>query len=141
MKRSRHRGGSYGFEGSLNEGDLNSAGAGNPNWVSNGGECGVARAGNNDLLELGPKVGGRRRRRSTLRGGSSCSGSTGGRRRRRNGNRRRTMKGGRSELSPSGYPNDSTLALQQPRAGYTFDGSGYGGMANAVSVPPYSTFV
>jgi hypothetical protein len=65
----------------------------------------------------------------------------GGRRRRRNGNRRRTMKGGRSELSPSGYPNDSTLALQQPRAGYTFDGSGYGGMANAVSVPPYSTFV
>jgi hypothetical protein len=34
-----------------------------------------------------------------------------------------------------------TLALQQPRAGYTFDGSGEKGLANAVPVAPNTTNV
>ena len=154
MKRRRHRGGGYGFGGSILD-NVAGAGAGNVDWKPTGGECGVARAGNNDLPSLQPTVGGRRRRR-TLRGGSNCSSTGGdahevmGGRRRRNSKRgskrggkrgRRTMKGGGQQLSPARYPNDSTLALQQPRTGYTFTGAGAGGIADAVPVPPYSTFV
>jgi hypothetical protein len=35
----------------------------------------------------------------------------------------------------------STLALQQSRAGYTFTGAGAAGIADAVPVPPYTTYV
>jgi len=131
VKRRRHRGGGYGFGGSILD-NVAGAGAGNVDWKSTGGECGSAGRGGNNTL-----AGGRRRRR-TLRGGSSCSGGDaqevmGGRRRRRNSKRggkrgRRTMKGG-------------MLALQQPRTGYTFTGAGAGGIADAVPVPPYTTYV
>ena len=66
---------------------------------------------------------------SAARGGNNTL--AGGRRRRRNSKLRRgrrTLKGG-------------MLALQQPRAGYSFDGSGYGGLANAVSRAPNTTDV
>lgn len=62
------------------------------------------------------------------RGGNNV---TGGRRRkhRRRGSKRHTRKGG------------SRLALQQPRAGYTFDGSGVAGTADPVPAPSYTTSV
>jgi hypothetical protein len=109
----KHRGGGYGFGGSILGSNANSAGAGNVDWKSTGGECGSAGRGGNDTL-----AGGRRRRRSSR---SRRSGK-------KNKPRRRTMKGG-------------MVALQQPRAGYSFDGSGYAGMANAVSGAPNTTNV
>ena len=106
----KHRGGGFGFNGSILGSNANSAGAGNVDWKPTVGECGSAGRGGNDTL-----AGGRRHRS------------------RRNGKknkprRRRTMKGGMA-------------ALQQPSAGYSFDGSGYGGMANAVSGAPNTTNV
>lgn len=152
----KHRGGGYGFGGSILGNNPNSSGAGNAQWNSTGGECGSAGRGGNDTL-----AGGRRRSRK-MKGGNSPldvneshaendlsrlpaenqeykatedSKAVGGRRRRsskkskrRRGGKRRTMKGG-------------TLALQQPRAGYSFDGSGAGGMANAVPLQPNTTNV
>ena len=161
-RKRKHRGGGYGFGGSILD-NVAGAGAGNVEWRSTGGECGVARGGNNDLPSLQPTVGGRRRSRSRKvrrvgggdpadnnnsgRGGNQAV--AGGRRRRRNSkrggkrrhSRRRTMKGGSQRLSPAEFQGGNTLALQQSRTSYTFDGSGYGGMANAVPVPPYTTYV
>lgn len=101
--RRRHRGGSYGFGGSI-LGDAGGTNAGAAEWKTQGGECGggadVANRGGNNTL-----AGGRRRRRNK-----------GGRR-----TRRRRHRGG-------------NLALTQPRAGYTFNGSGVGGIADAVPV-------
>jgi len=156
MKRSR-RGGGYGFGGSILENQAG-ANAGNVEWKSTGGECGAARVGNDDL----PKLGGRRHRYGrTLRGGSSDAAGgagamdsgvpaadqgrggneyKGGRRRRnrrvskkslrRHGRRRSTLKGG-----------SNTLALQQPRASYTFNGNGAAGISDAVPVSGNVTYV
>ena len=158
MKRRRHRGGGYGFGGSILD-NVAGAGAGNVDWKPTSGECGVARGGNNDLAPLQPVAGGRRRSRRRVGGGDPADNNNsgrggnqavaGGRRRRRNSkrggkrrhSRRRTMKGGSQQLSPAEFPGGNTLALQQSRTSYTFDGSGYGGMANAVPVPPYTTYV
>ena len=102
-RRRKHRGGSYGFGGSI-LGDAGGTNAGAAEWKTQGGECGGAsvasRGGNNTL------AGGRRRRRNKKSGRKTT------RRRHRGGN----------------------LALTQPRAGYTFDGSGAGGIADAVPV-------
>lgn len=102
-RRRKHRGGSYGFGGSI-LGDAGGTNAGAAEWKTQGGECGGAdvasRGGNNTL------AGGRRRRRNK-----------GGRKTRR----RHRHRGG-------------NLALTSPRAGYTFNGSGVGGIADAVPV-------
>lgn len=99
----KHRGGSYGFGGSI-LGDAGGTNAGAAEWKSQGGECGggaeVANRGGNNTL-----AGGRRRRRNKKNGRKT----------------RRRHRGGK-------------LALFQPRAGYTFDGSGAGGIADAVPV-------
>lgn len=58
------------------------------------------------------------------RGGNNTL--AGGRRRRHR--QRKTRKGG-------------ALALQQPRAGYTFDGSGVAGTSDPVPSPAYTTYV
>jgi hypothetical protein len=110
----RRRGGGYGFGGSILSNAAGS-GAGNAMWSKTGGECGAARVGNNDLP---PLEGGRRRRR-------------------RNTRRRKTAKkGGRRSLK-----GGNVLALQQPRAGYTFNGEGAGGIADAVPAAPNVTYV
>lgn len=100
-RRRSHRGGSYGFGGSILQ-DAGGANAGAAQWNKGAGECGGAdvanRGGNNTL------AGGRRRRRR----GSKIT-------------RRRRHRGG-------------NLALVQPRAGYTFNGNGAGGIADAVPV-------
>lgn len=59
------------------------------------------------------------------RGGNNTL--AGGRRKRRN---KKTRRGG-----------GSILALQQPRAGYTFTGEGVAGTADTVPVPAYTTYV
>jgi len=62
------------------------------------------------------------------RGGNNTLAGGRRRRHRKTATRRRRVRGG-------------TLALQQPRAGYTFDGSGEKGLANAVPVAPNTTNV
>jgi hypothetical protein len=109
-RRTVKRGGGYGFGGSLlsNVGGPN---AGNPQWNYNmGSDCGAdlqGRGGNNNMS------GGRRRRKTVA-----------GRR------RRRTYRGGSNQV----VNNSSILALQQPRTGYTFNGSGVAGTADTVPV-------
>ena len=102
-----HRGGSYGFGGSI-LGDAGGTNAGAAEWKTQGGECGgpdvASRGGNNTL------AGGRRRRRNNKKNG------------RKTRRRRRSYRGG------------NVMALTQPRAGYTFNGSGAGGIADAVPV-------
>ena len=88
-----------------------------------GSNANSAGAGNADWKLTGGECG------SAGRGGNNTL--SGGRRRRnskRRHRRRRTMKGGMQ-------------ALQIPRAGYSFDGSGAGGLANAVPVAPNTTNV
>lgn len=161
----KHRGGGYGFGGSIFGDNANAAGAGNAQWNNTGGECGVQRAGNDDLPTLGPKVGGRRRsrsrrnRRSSKRGGAADpladvaknggAGSSGdvdtlngrggnqiqGGRRRRRSSKRDGKRGRRT------MKGGSTLAFQQPPTSYTFTGAGAGGIADAVPEPPYTTYV
>lgn len=63
------------------------------------------------------------------RGGNNTL--SGGRRKRRGLKKRKTRKGGAA----------STLALQQPRAGYTFTGEGVAGTADPVPSPAYTTYV
>lgn len=102
----RHRGGSYGFGGSILS-DAGGTNAGAAQWNKQAGECGGAdvanRGGNNTL------AGGRRRRNNKKNARKT---------RRRH---RRSLRGG-------------NLALTSPRAGYTFNGSGAGGIADAVPV-------
>lgn len=133
-RRSR-RGGGYGFGGSI-LGDDAAAGAGNALWNSDTSQdcgSGQVRPGNSDL------TGGKRRRR---RGGSVTNESllgrggnnpTGGKRSRRNLKKkarrtRRRLRGGMGE----GYRAASDLAMQAPRTGYGFDGTGVAGTANTI---------
>lgn len=57
------------------------------------------------------------------------------------GGRRRNRKTANRRRRNSRRVRGGTLALQQPRAGYTFDGSGEKGLANAVPVAPNTTNV
>lgn len=87
----------------------------------------VAGRGGNQLMTAGR----RRSRRKHPRRRSS---------RRRS---RRSRRGGAyAPVEPSGGPgSDPRMALQQPRAGYTFTGDGAGGIADAVPVAPNVTYV
>ena len=138
-KKAARRGGGYGFSGSI-LGSASGSNAGNAAWKSDTSkDCGVManRGGNNTL------AGGRRRK-----------GKKGGRRSRRGGvgaiddaifalgtayaAKRFAKKGGRHTRRHRG---GNVLALQQPRAGYTFNGTGSAGLANAVPVAPNTTNV
>jgi len=138
-KKAARRGGGYGFSGSI-LGSASGSNAGNAAWKSDTSkDCGVManRGGNNTL------AGGRRRK-----------GKKGGRRSRRGGvgavddaifalgttyvAKRFAKKGGRHTRKHRG---GNVLALQQPRAGYTFNGTGSAGLANAVPVAPNTTNV
>ena len=111
-RRTVKRGGGYSFGGSVlsNVGGPN---AGNPQWNYNmGSDCGAdlqGRGGNNNMS------GGRRRGKKTAAG------------RRRH---RRSYRGGSNRV----VDNGSILALQQPRTGYTFNGSGVAGTADTVPI-------
>ena len=125
------RGGGYGFGGSV-LGNSGGSNAGNAMWNSDTSkDCGVManRGGNNTL------AGGRRYKR---RGGVGAVddaifalGTT-------YVAKRFAKKGGRRSRRRH---RGGTLALQQPRAGYTFNGSGSAGLANAVPVAPNTTNV
>jgi hypothetical protein len=104
-RRRKYLGGSYGFGGSI-LGDAGGTNAGSAQWNKQAGECGGAEVAN--------------------RGGNNTL--AGGRRRRRN------KKNGRKTRRRRSYRGGNILALTSPRAGYTFDGSGAGGIANAVPV-------
>jgi len=105
------RGGGYGFGGSILGANTGGPNAGNVQWNNNmGSDCGAGlqgRAGNNTLS------GGRRRR-----GRKATAG------------RRRRYRGGSNTV----VNNGSVMALQQPRTGYTFNGSGVAGTADTVPV-------
>ena len=105
VKRRRHRGrrgGGYGFGGSILS-DAGGANAGAARWDGGSTGCGgaeVAGRGGNNTL-----AGGRRRRRNK-----------GGRRTRR---RRSSLRGG-----------DPKMALQVPRVGYGYTGTGTAGLTD-----------
>lgn len=163
-KRNNRRGGGYGFGGSIMP-NVSGSGAGNALWSSTGGECGVARVGNNDLQEGGR----RRRRRKLTRSMSKTGGSTdvevgnanyggagatdggepaavqgrGGNERVGGRRRRHSKKHGKKSKrrSTRRRGGGSVLALQQPISGYTFNGNGAAGIADAVPVAPNVTYV
>jgi hypothetical protein len=162
-KKAARRGGGYGFSGSI-LGSASGSNAGNAAWKSDTSkDCGVManRGGNNTL------AGGRRRARrggvgmvddALLAAGTGYAAhrlaKKGGRRSRRGGvgavddaifalgttyvAKRFAKKGGRHTRRHRG---GNVLALQQPRAGYTFNGTGSAGLANAVPVAPNTTNV
>ena len=105
-RRRKHsvRGGGYGFGGSI-LGDAGGTNAGAAQWNQGSTGCGGASVAS--------------------RGGNNTL--AGGRRKRRHGGRvtrrRKYRRGG-----------GAGLALTQPRGGYTFNGSGIGGFADAVPV-------
>jgi hypothetical protein len=118
-KLTMKKGGGYSFGGSV----LSNAGgpnAGNPLWNYNmGSDCGPGfenRGGNNTL------AGGRRRRHKHSK---------------KSKGRHRKIRGGSNTV----VNNGSTLALQQPRTGYTFNGSGVAGTADTVPVGSPVTYV
>lgn len=112
--RKTQKGRGYGFGGSI----LNDAGgsnAGNPLWNNTmGSDCGASAAEMN-------------------RGGNNTL--SGGRRKRYN---KKGMKKTRRHYRKGG---GSILALQQPRAGYTFTGEGVAGTPDPVPSPAYTTYV
>jgi hypothetical protein len=108
----KQKGRGYGFGGSILE-NAGGSNAGNALWNKNmGSDCGVSAA-------------------EQSRGGNNTM--AGGRRKKRHG-RKHTRKHGRRG-------GGSILALQQPRAGYTFDGSGIAGTKDPVPQPAYTTYV
>lgn len=120
QKKTMKKGGGYGFGGSVlsNVGGPN---AGNALWSPNSGsDCGPGfenRGGNNTL------AGGRRRRHHKSKKTAS--------------RRLRKYRGGSNTV----VNNGSTVALQQPRTGYTFNGSGVAGTADTVPVGSPVTYV
>lgn len=120
----RHRGGGYGFGGSILS-DAGGAGAGNALWSPDTSkDCGVVpgRAGNN-------LAGGRRRRMSRRhRGGMATNAQLADRggQNKIGGRRRKTL---RKRKTGGAYVD---YAQMVPRAGYTFTGQGVGGTADAV---------
>jgi hypothetical protein len=148
-RRKIRRGGGYEFGGSI-MGDASSTGAGNALWSKTVGECGVPRGGKNNVELMGG-----RRRKLTRRGGSYGSetvperggNNVGGRRSRRKQLRRRSsrrsQRGGEYATfeSSGGGGSDPRMALQQPTVSYGVNGTGAGGMLNAIQQPPYTTMV
>jgi hypothetical protein len=106
----KQKGRGYSFGGSI-LGDDSGANAGNPLWAKNmGSDCGIEGRGGNNTLAGGARKTRHRRYR--------------GYKKRRS---RKQLQGG-------------NLALQQPRGGYTFNGSGVAGTSDPIAQPAYATY-